>query len=158
MMNKKVLAIIFATVLIVAVIVTAAISKNVSKEEPTASVSQQEEGTTAPPELRMEYPDRLLGNVESGYEAEDDTVIITYGNAGMVKRVFASGELLSGETEYTEESTAEIDGNTVTLKGKDGKIYTAAWIENYNSYLIELDPDGEGADAEEMEYYIEATE
>lgn len=158
-MNKKVLAIVFIVVLIVGVITAAVISKNLSdKNAQTTSVSDETETTTLPPELRMQYPDRLCGVLATDVEAKDDTVIITYGDSGTVKRVFVSEELLEPKTEYTETTTAETDDFTVTYSGKDGKIYTAAWLDNYNSYLIELNPDGDGIDEEEMAQYIDATE
>ena len=158
-MNKKVLAIVFIVVLLLGIVVTAIISKNMSSNEKEAtSVSQEAEETTVPPELRMEYPDRLYGNLKSNYKAEGSTVVITYGSSGTITRVFASDELLSSKEKYPEESNEELGGQEVTLKGVNGKVYTAAWIDNNNSYLIELNPDGRGIDAEEMEVYIEATE
>ena len=155
-MKKKVLAIVFVVVLAISVITAVLINKSIMKAE-NISVSGETE-TTLPPELRMQYPDRLNGTLETGYDAEDNTIIVTYGKSGTLKRIFASDELLHSKQNYAEETTQEIDGNTVTLNGKNGMIYTAAWIENFNSYFIELNPEGEGIKADEMASYVAAAE
>ncbi len=158
-MNKKILAVVFIVVLVVGMVVAAVISHNLTEgNRENTGISEEAEETTVPPELRMQYPDRLNGVLETNYEAKNNTIIVTYGESGTLKRIFGSDELMTSEQAYTEENTQEIDGNTVTLTGKDGMIYTAAWIENYNSYLIELNPEGEGIDADEMAEYVSATE
>ncbi len=65
---------------------------------------------------------------------------------------------MTSQQEYKETVLREIDGKNVTLSIKDGNVYTAAWIENYNSYLIELNPVGEGVSEEDIALYISATE
>lgn len=164
MNKKKYLAIVFIIVLVMGIVVAAAINHNMTSSSNKANnsawtnASSEPEKTTFAPELRMLYPDRLNGTPESNYEAKDNTIIVTYGKSGTLKRVFASEELLTSDQNYTEETTQEIDGNTITLNGKNGMIYTAAWIENYNSYLIELNPEGEGVAADEMAAYVAAAE
>ena len=119
---------------------------------------EEAEKTTVPPELRMQYPDRLNGALETNYEAKNNTIIVTYGENGTLKRIFGSDELMTSEQAYAEKTEIDVNGNTVTLNGKNGKIYTAAWTENYNSYFIELSPEGEGIDENEMAEYVSATE
>lgn len=158
-MNKKIIVIICLVALVAGIIVFAIINKNTSGNNSENNLSSEEiTETTVPPEIRMIRPDRLCGILETSSNASGNEVVVTYGESGTITRVFGTDELMKSNQLYTEESTAEIKGNTVTLNGKDGMIYTAAWTENYNCYYIELNPDGEGIDADEMAFYIEATE
>lgn len=155
-MKKKIWAVVFVVIVIIGIVVGAVVNR-VIKDKQTENPAVTEE-TAMPPELRMQYPDRLDGALESNYETEDNTIKITYGKKGTLQRVFASDELMHSEREYTEKVELEIGTNTVTLSGKNGRIYTAAWIENYNSYFIELNPEGAGVDADEMQEYVLAAE
>ena len=158
-MNKKAIVII-CLVAVIACTVTLAIINKSASDNNAQNNSYSEEGseTTVPPEFRMLRPDRLCGVLESASKESGNKVVVTYGESGTITRIFGSDELLKSEQNYTEETSAEIKGNTAILSGKNGMIYTAAWVENYNSYLIELNPNGEGIDADEMAFYIEATE
>ena len=158
-MNKKILAVVFIVVLVVGIVVAAFISHNLTEgNRENTGISEEAEETTVPPELRMQYPDRLNGVLETNYEAKNNTIIVTYGENGTLKRIFGSDELMTSEQAYAEKTEIDVNGNTVTLNGKNGKIYTAAWTENYNSYFIELSPEGEGIDENEMAEYVSATE
>lgn len=158
-MNKKNIVIICLVALVAGIVVFAIINKNTSGNNSENNLSSEEiTETTVPPEIRMIRPDRLCGILETSSNASGNEVVVTYGESGTITRIFGSDELLKSEQNYTEETSTEIKGNTATLSGKNGMIYTAAWVENYNSYLIELNPNGEGIDADEMAFYIEATE
>ena len=156
-MNKKILAIMLIVLLLVGIIVLAVVVKPFKDSNANISVSDSAQETTVPAQFRMDYTDRLCGNPETDFKTADNTVIITYGDKGTIKRVFDSDELMNSKQEYSQTKTQEINGNKVTLKGENDKIYTAAWIENHNSYFIELNPEYEGIDIEEMSAYIEAT-
>ena len=158
-MNKKILAVVFIVVLVVGIALLAVINlNNKASSSGDTNASSQTTETTLPPQERMIYPDRLNGTPESDYEANDNTITVTYGKSGTLKRIFGSDELMTSEQAYAEKTEIDVNGNTVTLNGKNGKIYTAAWTENYNSYFIELSPEGEGIDENEMAEYVSATE
>lgn len=81
-----------------------------------------------------------------GYEVDEinaiegDLVQIIFKNSDGDEVRFRKGagtDDISGDyTEYSEEKTAEVNGNTVTLKGDDGKYKLAVWNDGENSFAV----------------------
>ncbi len=102
------------------------------------------------------YADRLAGYPETGYSSNSSTIEITYGDGGYIRKTYATGNNNAGK-EYSESSEQDINGITVTFKGRDGSVYLASWSDNNFVYTIFLNEKTGGVSAEEMTEYVKAT-
>ena len=61
----------------------------------------------------------------------------------------AGSDDISGDfTDYSENNSVDVNGNTVTMKGNDGKVSVATWTADGYAYAVDIDMDGQGMDAD----------
>ena len=157
-MKKKTMTIIGIVLLIAAVAIIITVKQNTSsvKSSPQSSFESIEEANKAAV-FNLEHSDRLCGYPATGYEANSSTIEVKFGTVGIIRKTLGVTDNSGNSSEYSETSEKEVNGKTVTLKGKDGKIYIATWNYNNFAYTISLDESTGGVPAEEMIEYIEAT-
>lgn len=63
----------------------------------------------------------------------------------LLRKGIGSNDISGDYNEYTETEEADADGRRITMKGQEGKIYMAIWMDGDFSYAIDFD---EGADME----------
>ena len=152
MKKKVVISIVMLAVLIAAIVTVVCINQKSGHYDKLQSFSTAEEMNEAS-DFTIEYSDRLCGVPVTGYEASKSTVVIHYGDAGFVRKTFDSAKTAQ-KADNSEQTQQEINGKTVGLKQKDGKVFAAEWTDNNFLYTISVN---EGIDTEEMTEYIEAT-
>lgn len=85
---------------------------------------------------------------------EDDKMLeVIYTNADgkeayRIRKVAGSDDISGDSTDYSENNSADLNGNTVTMKGNDGKVFVATWTAEGYAYAVDIDMDGQGMDAE----------
>jgi hypothetical protein len=56
-----------------------------------------------------------------------------------IRKAEGSADISGDYNEYSDNGTAEVDGNTVTLRGDDGKVSTAVWTSGKYTYSVSFD-------------------
>ena len=155
-MNKKLITVIFAIILVAVLSVVIAVNHKTSNSGAEQSYSSIEEANSAA-SFNLEHSDRLCGNVATGFEANSSTIEVQFGEAGYIRKTLGVTDNSGKNADFDETSEAEIKGKKVTFKGKNGKVYLAVWTYNNFAYTVSLNENGNGVSIEEMTEYIEAT-
>ncbi|MBR4928566.1 MAG: hypothetical protein IKX72_03305 [Oscillospiraceae bacterium] len=67
-------------------------------------------------------------------------VIYLNGDDRLLIRKAKGSEDISGDyNEYSDNSTVTVNGNSVTLRGDDGKVSTAVWTSGGYTYSVSFD-------------------
>ena len=154
-MKKKRLAIISIIVLIAAIAVVIVINHNANNNA-QKSYSSIEEANKAS-DFKLEHSDRLCGYTPTDYKANSSTIEVEFGEVGYIRKTLGVTDN-SGNSEFNETSTKEVNGTKVTLMGKDKMVYLATWNQNNFAYTISINDEvAPGVSEEEMLEYVEAT-
>ncbi len=156
-MNKKLIAIICIVILIAAVFTVILVNNKYSPSNTDSDSFESIEEANEAADFNLEHSDRLCGYIPTGYKANSSTIEVEFGTAGYIRKTLGVTDNSGNNSSFDESTEQEINGSTVTLKGKDGNIYLAVWNSNNFAYTISLDENGDGVPAEEMAEYIEAT-
>lgn len=75
-------------------------------------------------------------------------VIYTNGDQEICIRKGTGSEDISGDySEYGETNTVSVDDVQVTMKGNDGKVNVATWVDGEYTFAITVNPGGTGMDS-----------
>lgn len=152
MKKKIVLSVVMVAVLVAAIALVIVLKNNTDTSGKTESYSSIEEANEAA-DFNLEGSDRLCGYPATDYEANSSSVKTIYADAGYIIKTLGDIDS-SGGKDYSESTEQTVDGRRVTFKGKDGKVYLAAWNENNFTYTISVN---DGVSASEMTEYVKAT-
>lgn len=150
MKKKIIIAVIMIAVLIVAIAAVIVIKNKTVSNDTIKSYDTIEEANEAA-DFTLEASDRLCGVPATDYKSGRTTVEVYYGNAGFIRKTTGTA---GSKSDYPEVNEQNFSGRDVTLKGEDGKIFIAEWIENNFTYTISVN---EGIETDEMADYIDAT-
>ena len=97
--------------------------------------------------IELSIPDEILGSKPTvfltWYERAYIDAVYTDAdgnNTARVRKAAGIEDDLSGNyMNYSETAEEQIDGNSVTTKGEDGRIMVAAWTDGGNSFCITAD-------------------
>lgn len=154
-MKKKIVVIALIAVLLTAICVVTVIKhKTVSSESTKPRIFYDAAEALDAASFNMEYSDRLSGCMATEFEVNSSTVEITYADAGFIRKTLGVTDNSGNQDEFDEVNEQEINGMTVTFKGKEGHVYLATWSYNNFAYTISVN---EGVEADEMINYVEAT-
>ena len=117
------------------------------KEEPAAGMPNPvtDMATVQEAEEKAGFSFLAPADIE-GYEGRkvqvigDDLIQAVYGddeNSICVRKSKQEGDISGDYNEYSEADVITIDGMDITVKGKDGKAYTAVWTDGTYSYSIQ---------------------
>ena len=154
MKRKTIFSVAAVAFLIAATLATMAISSKSNQNSGATIISESMEEAEKNAAFNMEYPDRLGGIPATGFKSNGGMIEVQYGETNYVRKKFGMAEGTINKAGYDEISEQEVNGVTVTLNGKGGLIYTAAWNDNNFEYVICTET---GVAADEMIEYIEAT-
>lgn len=85
---------------------------------------------------------------------EDEKMLeVVYTNADdkeayRIRKMAGSDDISGDFTDYSENNSVDVNGNTVTMKGNDGKVSVATWTADGYAYAVDIDMDGQGMDAD----------
>lgn len=104
------------------------------------------EAAEAAADIEMTVPDDILGSKPTvfltWYERAYIDAVYTDAdgnNTARVRKAAGSDDISGDYNDYTEVNTETIGGNTVTVKGEDGRIMVATWTDGEYSYCISAD-------------------
>ena len=105
-----------------------------------------EEEIVGAADIEMTVPDDILGSKPTvfltWYERAYIDAVYTDAdgnNTARVRKAAGSDDISGDYNDYTEVNTETIGGNTVTVKGEDGRIMVATWTDGEYSYCISAD-------------------
>jgi len=76
--------------------------------------------------------------------SDDEDAVEAY----RIRKEAGDGDISGDYNEYSEVSTVESDGRTVTMKGSDGKVFVMTWTDDGYTYAMDIDMNGEGLSQE----------
>ena len=143
---KKLAVLLFCTLIVVSL---AACAGKTSKEEPLMQI----------PNPFVDYDSLEAAAKAAGFELKAPSSVegfsekvIQVCNGEMIQVVFLNGDDrlfirkaegsddISGDyNEYSDNGTVTVDGNSVTLRGDDGKVSTAVWTSGKYTYSVSFD-------------------
>lgn len=91
---------------------------------------------------------------------EDEKMIeVIYTNADgdeayRIRKASGSDDISGDSTDYSDNSSVDVNGNTVTMKGNDGKVSVATWSADGFAYAVDIDMDGQGMDKDTLSTLI----
>jgi len=109
----------------------------------------------------LTVPEPMEGYDQIVYQVMSDEMIqVIYYNKDQIEayriRKQAGDDDISGDySTYSTNKEVEINGNTVTLSGKDDKYYKVIWTADGYSYAVDIDMNGEGLDEETVIALVE---
>jgi len=143
---KKLAVLLFCTLIVVSL---AACAGKTSKEEPLMQI----------PNPFVDYDSLEAAAKAAGFELKAPSSVegfsekvIQVCNGEMIQVIFLNGDDrlfirkaegsddISGDyNEYSDNGTVTVDGNSVTLRGDDGKVSTAVWTSGKYTYSVSFD-------------------
>ena len=143
---KKLAVVLFCTLIVVSL---AACAGKTSKEEPLMQI----------PNPFVDYDSLEAAAKAAGFELKSPSSVegfsekvIQVCNGEMIQVIFLNGDDrlfirkaegsddISGDyNEYSDNGTVTVDGNSVTLRGDDGKVSTAVWTSGKYTYSVSFD-------------------
>lgn len=108
--------------------------------------------------FRFTVPDTAAGCPQSAYRllAEESLLEVQYESGEdsvILRKAPGSGDISGDSTVYSETTSAEIGGHTVTMQGDNGRILLATWEADGSTYAIGCR--GSGLSAEDAAALIE---
>lgn len=85
---------------------------------------------------------------------EDEKMIeVIYTNADgdeayRIRKASGSDDISGDSTDYSDNNSVDVNGNTVTMRGNDGKVSVATWSADGYTYAVDIDMEGQGMDAD----------
>ena len=112
--------------------------------------------------FEMTVPDTIDGYPNTMIQAMDKTMIqVFYSDKAigeedcktvLIRKGLGEEDISGDYNEYTENTTAVMNGVEVSLRGGGGLVHTAAWMQDGYSYSIAAD---DGMSAEQIEKLVE---
>lgn len=111
----------------------------------------------------LSAPDNLEeGDTRTIMTIQDGMLEVVYKNADdettTIRKAAGTDDISGDYNTYPEETTTSVNGHTVTMKGKDGKVHTAIWTDEAYTYAITSDTGIEPDDAAELAEIVSANE
>ena len=143
---KKLAVLLFCTLIVVSL---AACAGKTSKEEPLMQIPNPFvdydtlEAAAKAAGFELKAPSSVKGFSEKLIQVCDGEmiqVIFLNGDDRLFIRKAEGSEDISGDyNEYSDSRTATVNGNSVTLRGDDGKVSTAIWTSGGYTYSVSFD-------------------
>ena len=153
-MSRKTVRFLIAALLVFAALGVFLIFKGASggQSKNAAAVSESSVSVGDAP-FTLKCPDRMDGLFLVGESYDGSIYEASYSDGsgrGFIRN--NSGVAVN----FPEQTEHNIDGVTVTFKGRDGKVNLAQWENNNLVYSIGIRVEGEGAAPEDMTEYVKA--
>jgi len=143
---KKLAVLLFCTLIVVSL---AACAGKTSKEEPLMQIPnpfvdyETLEAAAKAAGFELKAPSSVKGFSEKLIQVCDGEmiqVIFLNGDDRLFIRKAEGSEDISGDyNEYSDSRTVTVNGNSVTLRGDDGKVSTAIWTSGGYTYSVSFD-------------------
>ena len=143
---KKLAVLLFCTLIVVSL---AACAGKTSKEEPLMQIPNPFvdydtlEAAAKAAGFELKAPSSVKGFSEKLIQVCDGEmiqVIFLNGDDRLFIRKAEGSEDISGDyNEYSDSRTVTVNGNSVTLRGDDGKVSTAIWTSGGYTYSVSFD-------------------
>ena len=143
---KKLAVLLFCTLIVVSL---AACARKTSKEEPLMQIPNPFvdydtlEAAAKAAGFELKAPSSVKGFSEKLIQVCDGEmiqVIFLNGDDRLFIRKAEGSEDISGDyNEYSDSRTVTVNGNSVTLRGDDGKVSTAVWTSGGYTYSVSFD-------------------
>ncbi len=143
---KKLAVLLFCTLIVVSL---AACAGKTSKEEPLMQIPNpfvdydSLEAAAKAAGFELKSPSSVEGFSEKAIQVcngEMIQVIFLNGDDRLFIRKAEGSDDISGDyNEYSDNGTVTVDGNSVTLRGDDGKVSTAVWTSGKYTYSVSFD-------------------
>ena len=143
---KKLAVLLFCTLIVVSL---AACAGKTSKEEPLMQIPNPFvdydtlEAAAKAAGFELKAPSSVKGFSEKLIQVCDGEmiqVIFLNGDDRLFIRKAEGSEDISGDyNEYSDSRTVTVNGNSVTLRGDDGKVSTAVWTSGGYTYSVSFD-------------------
>lgn len=134
---------------ILTVVTLAACAGKSSQEEPLMQIAnpfvdyESLEAAAKAAGFELKAPSSVKGFTEKLVQVCDGEmiqVIYLNGDDRLLIRKAEGFEDISGDyNEYSDNSTVTVNGNSVTLRGDDGKVSTAVWTSDGYTYSVSFD-------------------
>ena len=157
--NRKPILYFFVVLLIIAAsgayLVFRGSSQEPAKSEDTVVSASSVSLEDAP--FEHVFPEKMDGLFLVGETYDGEIYEARYSdgeNEGFIRKSVGSGDNSGVTNSFPEKSEHDIDGVTVTFRGRNGKVNLATWENSNIIYSIGIRVDGEGAASEDMLEYV----
>lgn len=99
---------------------------------------------------RLDASTKMLEAVYSDKNLNENGSVEAY----RIRKALGSDDISGDYNIYNETKNIKVNGNDVTLKGNDGKIFVATWTANGYTYAVDIEMGGLGMSADEVETMV----